>query len=117
MKIRIENLYLARGLYIRSLYIFDTLNFYGKRLAFFGREFDAEAFQIEEYGDDIFFDTLNGREFMVNTRDFYMGNRRARKRRENDATERVSEGVAIAWVKAVDLIRAQKVLLEDNLRL
>src|SRR3989344_3764179 len=102
----IHNLHLARHLYISRFYFLDSLDRESGFLGAVARYLESYLLQIKNDVNYILFDTGYGGEFMIHPVYFDGRYGRPRQGRENNATQRIAQGVAVAGVKTFYLINA-----------
>src|SRR3989344_380607 len=111
---RIQDFDLAGKLQVCSGHLLGAFDAQRNTLGFIGQKLEADLTDIEEDSDDVLLDTFNGGELMRNARELHVRDRSARKRRKNDAAQRVAECVAVARIEAVYLVGAASLGFGDN---
>src|SRR3989344_4698476 len=111
---RIQDFDLAGKLQVCSGHLLGAFDAQRNTMGFIGQKLEADLTDIEEDSDDVLLDTFNGGELMRNARELHVRDRSARKRRKNDAAQRVAECVAVARIEAVYLVGAASLGFGDN---
>ena len=86
----------------------------GYRLCLISQYLQTDAADVEQYRHDVFTHAFNGGEFVRDAGYFDVRDRGTRQGREDYAAKAVAQGVAVARVKPVDLVRPAPLRLGDD---
>src|SRR3989344_1017214 len=94
-QLRIQDLNLSGHLKVAGRHLLGALGLQSDTLGLFRKHFQANLFEVEQYGYDIFFDTGESGEFVIDPVYFDGSDSRAGKGRKNYPPERVAQSIAV----------------------